>query len=71
MDPSGEKYYESTQRHQGPRIDHPRDKYNRNTHFFGHQQNPTDWPTPMEAELLRTLRKFLQAGPNRWGPASG
>ena len=69
--PSGEKYNQSTQRHQGPRIDHPRDKYNRNTHFFGHQKNPTDWPTPMEAELLKTLRKFLQTGPNRWGPARG
>ena len=52
-------------------LHHPRDKYNRNTHFFGHQKNPTDWPTPMEAELLQTLRKFLQTGPNRWGSARG
>ena len=52
-------------------LHHPRDKYNRNTHFFGHQKNPTDWPTPREAELLQTLRKFLQTGPNKWGPARG
>ena len=52
-------------------LHHPRGKYNRNTHFFGHQKNPTDWPTPMEAELLKTLRKFLQSGPNGWGPARG
>ena len=71
MGPSNEKYNQGTQRHQGPRINYPRDKYNQNTHFLGHQQNPTDWPTPMEAELLRTLRKFLQAGSNGWGPARG
>ena len=57
---------------------HPRDTYNQNTHFFGHQRNqighqrnPMDWPTPMEAELLKALRKVLQSGPNRWGPARG
>lgn len=60
-----------THRHQGPRINYPRDKYNQNTQFLGHQQSPTDWSTPMEAELLRTLRMFLQAGSNGWGPARG
>ena len=65
MGPSNEKYNQSTQRHQGPRNNYPKDNYNQNTHFLGHQQNPTDWPTLREAELLRILRNFLQAGPAR------
>ena len=71
MGPSNEKYNQGTQRHQGPRINYPRDKYNQNTNFLRNQWNPKDWPTPMEVELARTLRKFFQMGSNGWGPARG
>ena len=36
----------------------------RDSEFF-HQ----DWPTPMEAEILRKLRDFIQMESNNWGPA--
>ena len=65
MGPSNKKYNQNTQRNQGPRNNYPKDNYNQNKHFLGHQQNPTDWPTLREAELLRILRNFLQAGPAR------
>merc|ERR1711913_33121 len=65
MGPPNEKYNQGTQGHQGPIINYPKDKYGHDTHFLGHQQNQTDWPTPMEAKLLRTLRL------NGWGPVRG
>jgi len=52
MGPPNEKYNRGTQGHQGPIINYPKDKYGQDTHFLGHQQNQTDWPTPMEAKLL-------------------
>ena len=48
---------------------HPTDRYNQNTNFYVQQKNPTDGSTPMEAELFKALRKFLQSMPNEWGSA--
>ena len=58
-----------TQKLSEPQINHSKEKYNQNVNFLGYQQNPTDWPTPMEEKLLRKLREFLQVGSNGWDPA--
>ena len=66
---SNEKYNQNTKNHQNPQINYSKEKYNQNINFLGYQQNPTDWPTPMEEKLLRTLREFFQVGSNGWDPA--
>ena len=35
-------------------VNHSGEKCNQGVNFLGHQLNPTDWPTIMEAKLLKT-----------------